>query len=243
MRLFGQFMMCGEFRDPLVTCLVILISLEWLKGHGWAVKLIRHGLGTRPQHLIYNRKESAKLRSKQRFQFTTNEHKRLIYPTGPMDPQGLTFELLPSDVRQDTAIGAEIKLPEGMPILDLERLSAEDKQTLRKALFENQVIVIRGQKGIDATVLPELAKVFDESAIGIHSAGEKAVSDPRNILSAYKAGRIPRAPQVGIIGSGKFQDYEGLPELEVIHLVKKSLAQWIVLTVGLTSILGPHLVP
>lgn len=136
-----------------------------------------------------------------------------------MAPQGLTFEILPSEIRQDTAIGAEVKLPDGMTLLDLDRLTNEDKQTLRRALFENQVIVIRGQKGIEPTVLPELAKVFDESAIGIHSAGEKAVSDPKNILSAYKAGRVPRAPQVGIIGSGKFQDYEGIPALEVIHLV------------------------
>lgn len=131
----------------------------------------------------------------------------------------LSFEIFGPDVRQDTAIGAEVKLPSDMLLLDLERLTDADKDTLRRALFENQVVVIRGQKGIDPTVLPELAKVFDESAIGIHSAGEKAVSDPRNILSAYKAGRIPKAPQVGIIGSGKFQDYEGIPELEVIHLV------------------------
>ncbi|ETS77215.1 hypothetical protein PFICI_11089 [Pestalotiopsis fici W106-1] len=135
-----------------------------------------------------------------------------------MSSQGLSFEVFGPDVRQDTAIGAEIKLPSDMPILDLERLTAQDKDVLRQALFENQVIVIRGQKGVDPTVLPELAKIFDDSAIGIHSAGEKAVSDPRNILSAYKAGRIPKAPQVGIIGSGKFQNYEGIPELEVIHL-------------------------
>ncbi|KAK6078314.1 TfdA family Taurine catabolism dioxygenase TauD [Seiridium cupressi] len=105
-----------------------------------------------------------------------------------------------------------------MPTLEIGRLTEQDKQTLRKALFEDQVIVIRGQKGIEPTVLPELAKVFNESAIGAHSTGEKAVSDSRNILSAYKAGRIPQAPQVGIIGLGKFQDYDGIPKLEVIHL-------------------------
>lgn len=105
-------------------------------------------------------------------------------------------------------------------MLDLDLLTDNDKDTLRKALFENQVVVIRKQKGIDPTVLPKLAKIFDPNASDIHSAGEKAVSDPKNILSAYKAGRIPRAPQVGIIGSGKFQDYEGLKELEVVHLVR-----------------------
>jgi hypothetical protein len=133
--------------------------------------------------------------------------------------QGLTFQQLSPDVREDSAIGAEVKLPNDMHILDIDRLTEKDKDVLRQALFENQVIVIRNQKGIDPTVLPKLAEVFDKSAVGIHSAGEKAVSDPRNILSAYKAGRIPRAPQVGIIGSGKFENYEGLPALEVLHLV------------------------
>ncbi|PWY82024.1 alpha-ketoglutarate dependent xanthine dioxygenase [Aspergillus heteromorphus CBS 117.55] len=131
---------------------------------------------------------------------------------------GLNFELLRPEIRQDSAIGAEIHLPEGMSMLDLDRLTETDKESLRQALFENQVVVIKNQKGIDPTVLPQLARVFDSTASNIHSAGEKAVSDPKNILSAYKAGRIPRAPQVGIIGSGKFQDYEGLDELEVIHL-------------------------
>lgn len=132
----------------------------------------------------------------------------------------LTFDLLPAEIRQSSAIGAEVQLPPGMPMLDLDRLTEKDKEVLQEALFRNQVIVIRGQKGIDPTVLPRLAKVFDPNASDIHSAGEKAVSDPKNILSAYKAGRIPRAPQVGIIGSGKFRDYEGLDELEVVHLVQ-----------------------
>ncbi|KAJ5607528.1 hypothetical protein N7537_004147 [Penicillium hordei] len=131
----------------------------------------------------------------------------------------LTFNLLTGEIRQSPATGAEIQLPPGMAMLDLDRLTDNDKDTLRKALFENQVVVIRNQKGIDPTVLPKLAKIFDPNASDIHSAGEKAVSDLKNILSAYKAGRIPRASQVGIIGSGKFQDYEGLKELEVVHLV------------------------
>lgn len=106
-----------------------------------------------------------------------------------------------------------------MDVLEVDALSEEDLDTFRRALFENQVVVIKNQKGIAPETLPKLTKVFDPTATDIHSAGEKAVSDPRNILSAYKAGRIPRAPQVGIIGSGKFKNYEGVEELEVIHLV------------------------
>lgn len=133
---------------------------------------------------------------------------------------GLTYASLGPEIRQDSAIGAEVKLPAGMPLLDPKGLSSSDQESLRRALFENQVVVIRNQRGIDPAVLPELAKIFDESASDVHSAGAKAVSDPRNILSAYKAGRIPRAPQVGIIGTGKFENYEGLENLDLVHLVR-----------------------
>ncbi|KAI8254848.1 putative dioxygenase [Colletotrichum sp. SAR 10_77] len=132
--------------------------------------------------------------------------------------QGLSFTELPTSLRESSLIGAEVHLPSSMNVLDTDALSEEDIATFRKALFENQVVVIRNQKGIAPETLPKLTKIFDPTATDIHSAGEKAVSDPRNILSAYKAGRIPRAPQVGIIGSGKFQNYEGVDELEVIHL-------------------------
>lgn len=153
----------------------------------------------------------------------------LLFPNSKMtESSSLAFNLLPAEIRQSSTIGAEIQLPSRMDILDLDRLTEEDKNSLRQALFENQVIVIRNQKGIDPTVLPKLAKVFDPNASNIHSAGDKAVSDPKNILSAYKAGRIPKAPQVGIIGSGTFRDYEGLDELEVVHLVfaPRIVGQW-----------------
>ncbi|KAF5514836.1 putative dioxygenase [Colletotrichum fructicola] len=132
--------------------------------------------------------------------------------------QGLSFTELPTSLRESSLIGAEVHLPSSMNLLDTDALSKEDIATFRKALFENQVVVIKNQRGISPETLPKLTKIFDPTATDIHSAGEKAVSDPRNILSAYKAGRIPRAPQVGIIGSGRFRNYEGVDELEVIHL-------------------------
>lgn len=109
---------------------------------------------------------------------------------------GLTYETLSPRVRQKSCIGAEIQLPKDMPILDVDLLHEDDKHTLRDALFRNQVVVIRNQGGIDPVMIPKLAKIFDSTAIDVHSAGAKAVSDPKNILSAYKAGRHPRVPQV-----------------------------------------------
>lgn len=116
----------------------------------------------------------------------------------PDEPR-LRVKLLPEIIRQSSMIGAEIILPNDTPILDLEKLSEADKHVLREAVFDNSVVVIRNQTGLDPEVLPELAKVFDKFASNLHSAGKKAVSDPRNILASYKAGRIPRAPQVRMV--------------------------------------------
>lgn len=116
--------------------------------------------------------------------------------TLPSPAAGLTFEPLSPHVRQRSCIGAEIALPKDMAILDVDLLHEDDKHALRNALFRNQVVVIRKQGGIDPIMIPKLAKVFDSTASDVHSAGAKAVSDPKNILSAYKAGRHPRVPQV-----------------------------------------------
>lgn len=66
----------------------------------------------------------------------------------------LSFKPLPKAVRQESCIGAEVALPEGMDILDLEALTEGDKDNLRRALFRYQVVVIRNQTGIDPAVIP-----------------------------------------------------------------------------------------
>lgn len=118
----------------------------------------------------------------------------------------LSVKLLPEEIRQASQIGAEIILPSNTPILDLTNLSKTDRYILREAVFENSVVVIRNQGGISPEVLPELAKIFDKHATNLHSAGKKAVSDPKNILSSYKAGRIPRAPQVRLMFHYLYRD-------------------------------------
>jgi hypothetical protein len=108
----------------------------------------------------------------------------------------LSIKLFSEDIRQSSQVGAEIILPSDRPILDPAELSEADRYVLREAVFDNSVVVIRNQQGINPETFPELAKVFDKHATNLHSAGKNAVSDPRNILASYKAGRIPRAPQV-----------------------------------------------
>jgi hypothetical protein len=96
--------------------------------------------------------------------------------------------------------------------------SGNDKETLRKAMFAHGVLVIRNQAGLDPTVLVTLAKLFDPAPLDHHSGGAKQVTDPNNILSLNNCSRIPKAPQVTVIGKGRIEGHQGLGEMDLQHL-------------------------
>lgn len=86
-------------------------------------------------------------------------------------------------LRKQSGLGAEVVLPASMQHLDLDGLSDEEQATLRSGLFDNGVLVVRKQRGLDPNVMPRIGRFFDETAWDIHSGGEKMVSDSKNILS------------------------------------------------------------
>ena len=133
-----------------------------------------------------------------------------------IDP--LRIQPLDAGLRRDTNLGAEVLLPSSMRLLDLHTLSKSDKEALRKALFTHGVLVIRGQVGLEPTVLVELAKLFDPAPLDHHSGGAKQVTDPNNILSLNNCSRIPKAPQVTVIGKGRVDNHQGLSEINLQHL-------------------------
>jgi alpha-ketoglutarate-dependent taurine dioxygenase len=133
-----------------------------------------------------------------------------------VDP--LRIQPLDAELRKDTKLGAEVLLPSTQKLLELDALSESDKGTLQKALFAHGVLVIRDQAGLDPSVLVGLAKLFDPAPLDHHSGGAKQVTDPNNILSLNNCSRIPKAPQVTVIGKGRVEDHQGLSELNLQHL-------------------------
>lgn len=133
--------------------------------------------------------------------------------------ESLIVTPLDAGLRKDAALGAEVELPTSMKLLNPSHLSFDDRQRLQQGLFENGVLVIRNQEGIDPAVLPQLAKLFDPTAKDIHSGGAKQVTDKKNILALNNCSRIPRAPQVTVIGKGNTAGHEGIEDLELKHLV------------------------
>ena len=126
---------------------------------------------------------------------------------------------LDTHVRKSSQIGAQVILPDSMTLFTPQALTENDTHILRQALFDHGVLVIRGQLGIAPQVLSEIAKVFDPQAKNVHSGGKMQVTDSKNILSQNNCSRIPRAPQVTVIGKGDVEGYEGIPHLELKHLV------------------------
>ncbi|KAK8100124.1 sulfonate dioxygenase [Apiospora kogelbergensis] len=122
------------------------------------------------------------------------------------------------DLRKRSELGAEVILPSSMKHLDLERLNAEEQAILRAGLFDHGVLVVRNQQGFDPNVMPQIGRFFDETALGIHSSGDKMVTEVKNILSQNRGARLHRAPQVSVIGNGKWTGYEGLPDLDLKHV-------------------------
>lgn len=136
-------------------------------------------------------------------------------PSSPL----FTIQPLPASLRKDTWIGAEVILNNSSSSpLDPSSLNPEDVSVLRQALYDNSVLVIRKQQGIDPLALEKLAAIWDPDMINVHSAGKDQVRDPKSILSRNNGARLPNAQNVQVIGNGHFEDYEGM-KLDLVHVV------------------------
>ncbi|QDS68742.1 hypothetical protein FKW77_004626 [Venturia effusa] len=125
---------------------------------------------------------------------------------------------LSDNVRKSSRLGAEVLLPGGNSSFDLKSLSQEDQATLRQAFYDHGILLIRNQHNLDPEVLYDVAELIDPHPTHIHSGGQRQVTDPRNILALNGCNRLPRAPQVTVIGKGHYEGYEGIPELNLKHL-------------------------
>ncbi|KAJ6081096.1 hypothetical protein N7499_005970 [Penicillium canescens] len=111
----------------------------------------------------------------------------------------------PDDSRVD--FGAELTG------FNVETMSDNDFDFLRRTLYENQVVVLKGQAGLSPHAQYELTRSFDPSA-GVYSHGKSI--DKRSVLHADLT-TIPHQPQVQVIGSGLVKEYEGLKDIRLRH--------------------------
>lgn len=126
---------------------------------------------------------------------------------------------LSDDLRKSSRLGAEVLLPGASTSFDLKFLSGEEKATLRQAFYDHGILLIRNQHDLNPDVLYDVAELIDPHPTHFHSGGKRQVTDPKNILALNGCNRLPRAPQVTVIGKGHYEGYEGIPKLDLKHLV------------------------
>lgn len=89
-----------------------------------------------------------------------------------------------------------------------------DFDIIRKALYENSVILFKGQQSVSPKAQFELTQKFDPAA-GSYGHG-KTIDAKRSVLHPDLK-TIPHQPQVQVIGNGQVAEFEGLRDITLKH--------------------------
>lgn len=97
---------------------------------------------------------------------------------------------------------------------DLENINQADFDVIRKALYEHQVIVFKGQQNLSPKAQYELTRLFDPS---VQSYGHGKTLDTKKSILHPDLKTIPHQPQVQVIGNGPVAEFEGLKDIVLKH--------------------------
>ncbi|KAI7691805.1 Clavaminate synthase-like protein, partial [Hortaea werneckii] len=97
---------------------------------------------------------------------------------------------------------------------NLEHLSEEDFAVIRRALYENQVIIFKGQQDLSPKAQYELTRLFDPS---VQAYGHGKTLDSKKSILHPDLKTIPHQPQVQVIGNGPVASFEGLKDIVLKH--------------------------
>lgn len=98
--------------------------------------------------------------------------------------------------------------------VDLENLSEADFQTIRNALYNSHVVVLKNQAGLSPKAQYELTKRFDPTS---ENYGHGKTLDAKRSVLHPDLKTIPHQPQVQVIGNGFYEEYEGLKNITLKH--------------------------
>ncbi|KAF7958819.1 hypothetical protein EAE96_002351 [Botrytis aclada] len=121
-----------------------------------------------------------------------------------------TLEVKPFSSQENSSLnlGAEINN------VDLEHLSEEDFKTIRNALYNYHVVVLKNQAGLSPKAQYELTRRFDPTA---ETYGHGKTLDAKRSVLHPDLKTIPHQTQVQIIGNGFYEEYEGLKNITLKH--------------------------
>lgn len=97
---------------------------------------------------------------------------------------------------------------------DIENLTDEEFDIIRDALYRSHVVVIKNQGHATPKAQYELTRRFDPVA---DSYGHGKTLDQKRSVLHPDLKTIPHQPQVQVIGSGFYEEYEGLKNITLVH--------------------------
>lgn len=120
----------------------------------------------------------------------------------------ITVHPLPTPNHSKVSFGAELQGA------DLENITSSDFEVIKNALYENQLILFKGQHHLSPKAQYELTRLFDP---GVQEYGHgKTIHAAKSILQ-HNAKTIPHQPQVQVIGNGSVAEFEGLENFTLKH--------------------------
>ncbi|KAK8136158.1 sulfonate dioxygenase [Apiospora sp. TS-2023a] len=137
---------------------------------------------------------------------------------------------LRAEVRKTSQIGAEVILPPSMKHLDFGGLSDDEKATLRSGLFDNGVLVVRNQQGLDPNVMPQIGRFFDETAWHMDAPLYERLPGFVTSLHSLKNPALPDqklqfpSGEVMPISAGATAFYSGARAFELLSAEEKEFA-------------------
>lgn len=97
---------------------------------------------------------------------------------------------------------------------DLENITPSDFEVIRRALYENQVIVFKNQQHLPPSAQYELTRLFDPT---VQAYGHGKTLDAKKSILHPDLKTIPHQPQVQVIGNGPVAEFEGLKNITLKH--------------------------
>ncbi|KAF2763862.1 Clavaminate synthase-like protein [Teratosphaeria nubilosa] len=108
---------------------------------------------------------------------------------------------------------------------DLENLNQTGFDVIRKALYENQVLIFKGQQNLSPKAQYELTRLFDPT---VQAYGHGKTLDAKKSILHPDLKTIPHQPQVQVIGNGPVADFEGLKDITLKHPHHKTFHQSVI---------------
>jgi xanthine dioxygenase len=98
---------------------------------------------------------------------------------------------------------------------DVARLSDAQFLELERAVYTHQVVVVRGQGGLAPRDQFELTRRFDPT-VQTYGHGHSKDLMAKSVLTRDLVS-IPEVPQVKLLGNGRVEGHEGIPEVDLLH--------------------------